>query len=314
MTWVRSGSGHTAKTPDELMLALSRIGTLDRSRRFVWRGAADHRWRLTPSLVRDMAAVDGGRLPNELAMRKRELTAVREARAWGLGRELGDLATDLHILALLQHHGVHTRLLDVTPNPMTALWFACEPSSTDVAGVLFAFDVTAAPVYSTITDRPTYGSIGDPHGWTLRAALARSAADDAPFLVSPALPDARMQAQEGLFLASAVPSGLGLPGVDGLALASTTPVGRQPLRRLFTEPTRTRGRPLRVSFCAILITRATKTAMRDHLEGTYNRIERVLFPDVAGFREAWNAGRVDTSEPDGVVVAADDTNALPKEA
>jgi hypothetical protein len=156
MNWARSGSGYTANSPDDLMLALSRIGTLNRSRRFVWRGAADHRWRLAPSLVRELTAQAGGSLPSELQVRHRELISIREARGWGLGRALGDLATDLHMLALLQHHGVRTRLLDVTPNPMTALWFACQPApGSDVAGVLFAFDVTSAPTYSTITDHPT---------------------------------------------------------------------------------------------------------------------------------------------------------------
>src|ERR1700712_201611 len=129
MNWVGSGSGYTARSPDDLMLALSRIGTLNRSRRFVWRGAADHRWRLAPSLIRELATQAGGVLPSEIDVRRRELVSIREARTWGLGRELGDLATDLHMLALLQHHGVHTRLLDVTPNPMTALWFACQPAT-----------------------------------------------------------------------------------------------------------------------------------------------------------------------------------------
>jgi len=40
MNWVESGSGFKANSPDELKLALSRIGTLNRSGRFVWRGAA----------------------------------------------------------------------------------------------------------------------------------------------------------------------------------------------------------------------------------------------------------------------------------
>lgn len=315
MTWVRSGSGFRANSPDELMLAISRIGTLNRSRKFVWRGAADHRWSLAPSLVRDLAGQsNAGTLPNELGLRKRELAALREARKWGLGRELGDLATDLHLLALLQHHGVHTRLLDVTPNPMTAMWFACQPSPAgDVAGVLFAFDVTNVPVHSTITDHPTWGSVEDPHGWTLRAALATSAADTAPFLVLPALPDIRMQVQEGLFLASAVPVHPGLPGVDALALTASKPVGQGSLAKLFTESSRSRGRPPQVAFCAIVIARTTKVKMRDHLAGTYNRTERILFPDIAGFREAWNGERVDTREPDGVIAAADDKEAVPGE-
>lgn len=127
MNWVGSGSGYTARSPDDLMLALSRIGTLNRFRRFVWRGAADRRWRLAPSLIRELATKAGGAVPSELDVRRRELVSIREARTWGLGRELGDLATDLHMLALLQHHGVHTRLLDVTPNPMTALGLPVSP-------------------------------------------------------------------------------------------------------------------------------------------------------------------------------------------
>jgi len=291
------------------MLALARIGTLNRTKRFVWRGAADHQWRLAPSLVRDFVT-ETGALPRELDIRRRELASVDEARAWGLAREIGDLATDLHMLALLQHHGVHTRLLDVTPNPMTALWFACQNAPPgQQAGVLFAFDVTDAPTYSTINDHPTNGSIADPHGWTLRAALSKSAASARPFLVSPALPDSRMRAQEGLFIASAVPYKPGLPGVDGLTLASSTTVGVERLHTLFTEPSRTQGRPLSVPFCAIIIPRPVKEKMRDHLAATYNRTERSLFPDIAGFREAWNSKRIDVTEREDVIEAQLDVDA-----
>jgi hypothetical protein len=311
MNWVQSGSGFRANSPDELMLALSRIGTLNRSRRFLWRGAANHTWRLAPSLVRELTTQLGdGTMPTELDIRRRELASVREARAWGLGRELGDLATDMHMLALLQHHGIHTRLLDVTPNPMTALWFACQSfPDRNSSGVLFAFDVTDAPEYSTITDHPTWGSVADPHGWTLRSALAKSAADSAPFLVSPSLPDPRMRAQEGIFIGSAVPSDYGLPGIDGLALAAAKPVGKDALTKLFTQSSRTPGRPPLVPFCAIVVARSVKAKMRDHLSGTYNRTERTLFPDIAGFREAWNGKRVDRSAPADVVAAADDKDA-----
>jgi hypothetical protein len=307
--WVKSGSGFIAKTPDALMLALSRIGTLDRTRRFVWRGAADHRWALVPSVVRDLRN-SVSTVPAEVEVRRHELASIRQARLWGLSRELGDLATDLHVLALLQHHGVHTRLLDVTPNPMTALWFACQPAPglNDASGVLFAVEVTDLVNYPTINDRPTWGSSADPHGWTLRTALAKSADNKIPFLVQPSLPDARMSAQEGLFIASAVPLQAGMPFVDGLSLRSRSPVGEEELRQLFTTD-RGRGRPRSVPFCAIIIDRQAKAKMRDHLSGTFNRTENTLFPDVAGFVGAWNSGRLDATPPVDVKSAYDDTDA-----
>jgi hypothetical protein len=55
-----------------------------------------------------------------------------------------------------------------------------------------------------------------------------------------------------------------------------------------------------------------KVKMRDHLAATYNRTERTLFPDIAGFREAWNSERVDMSGPNDVVAAHDDDDARPK--
>ncbi len=56
------------------------------------------------------------------------------------------------MLASLQHHGVPTRLIDVTTDPMTALWFACQRASADrdATGVLFAFNVTRFKTLDTI--------------------------------------------------------------------------------------------------------------------------------------------------------------------
>lgn len=98
-TWVKSGSGFVARTPGALMLALSRIGTLDRTRRFVWRGAADHRWPLAPSIIGDLRK-SAPNVPPELEVGRHELASIRQPRLWGLGRELGDPATDLRTSSL----------------------------------------------------------------------------------------------------------------------------------------------------------------------------------------------------------------------
>ena len=57
-------------------------------------------------------------------------------------------ATDWDWLAIAQHHGMATRLLDWTTNPLAALWFAVrnpplKSDSKDIPGILWAFQLKA---------------------------------------------------------------------------------------------------------------------------------------------------------------------------
>lgn len=291
--------GVEVATPRELFRLISNLALLDKSRTYAWRGQNDATWRLTSSLFRHVEVTVGTPV-TEAALAAKEAEILKEARSWGLGRDLGASATDLHMLATLQHHGVPTRLIDVTSNPMTALWFAIEEHKPDDGGkvrespgVLFAIDVTGSDWYETFQHNGgrTYGHLEDPLAANYSHALGTSKRRGF-FRAFPALPDERMKAQEGFFLGSVLPERSQIPGVVGFNPVNPTAPGLQRLAKT-TEPERGRGRPPAVPFCAIVISDRLKKELRDPLKHTYNRRRRVLFPDIDGFREGYTRGQLD---------------------
>jgi hypothetical protein len=298
-SWLAHGWGIEVQTPNQLLGLISHIALLAKDRTYAWRGQNDADYKFSSSLYRRLAK-DGDQV-TEAAVREKELEILEEARRWGLGRDLGSSATDLHLLAVLQHHGVPTRLIDVTSNPMTALWFATEEHCPDKdgnvqqsAGVLFAVDVTGTRWFETFQHDGggrTYAHLADPLAATYTLALGESEEHKEMFRAFPALPDERMKAQEGFFLGSSVPRRHDAPGVLGLNPLGPAP-GKDKLQRLlnFEEGL---GRPVNLPFCAIVIPAAVKDELRDPLRRTFNRRRRVLFPDVDGFREAFARGQLD---------------------
>lgn len=296
--WLAHGWGIQVTTPHQLFRIISHIALLEQSRTYAWRGQNDASWDLSPSLYRRLAT--DGVTATEKKIREAELEILEEARRWGLGRDLGPSATDMHMLAVLQHHGVPTRMIDVTSNPMTALWFAVEEHRPDEdgnvrrsPGVLFAIDVSRTPWYETFQhgEGQTFEHLSHPLAATYKQALEKSKQEKEMFRAFPALPDERMKAQEGFFLGSSVPVHHRAPGVRGINPIGSAPGAEKLEKLLATE--RGQGRPASVPFCAIVIPAAVKEKIRDPLKRTYNRRRRVLFPDVDGFREGFVRGQLD---------------------
>jgi methyl-accepting chemotaxis protein len=98
---------------------------------WAFRGQQDARWLLLSSLSRYLNAY----VPDKASWRSREERAIRIFRRKA-HNYLGDpsvLDNALRCLALMQHHGAPTRLLDFTKSPFVAAFFGLERATGDAA-------------------------------------------------------------------------------------------------------------------------------------------------------------------------------------
>lgn len=139
---------------------------------WVFRGHSDHRFELVPSVARSKfthASVEEF---------EESIFTIFKREAKGYTSEVPH--SEWEWLALAQHHGLPTRLLDWSYNPLTALYFAVEDES-QIDGALFSLRAPYCASKETLTSSPF--KIARPEKYF-------------PTIVSP-----RIKAQEGLFVA-----------------------------------------------------------------------------------------------------------------
>ena len=102
-----------------------------------FRGESQCRWELRPSVMRDgLAEYEGEMLTEFMTRRPEAFNGVNYALAqWGLA----------------QHYGLKTRFLDITRNPLVALFHACEKDS-GAAGRIHVFGVPRPIIKSFNSD------------------------------------------------------------------------------------------------------------------------------------------------------------------
>ncbi len=130
--WSPSGSGSDVSRGRAVLEAIVRFTTSAEQKRTAWRGHCSIGYRLCPSAARRPLKRSLNQPQVTRAVDRQLRRAGNAARFWRSGGDF-DRLSPLLKLAHLQHHGVRSPLIDITPDPMIALWMACQtPSDSEV--------------------------------------------------------------------------------------------------------------------------------------------------------------------------------------
>lgn len=134
-----------AKNFDELLGYIHQLSeAAEKSgRQLAWRGQEDYRWGFTSKLYRDFLESNPHRATED-SFAGLEQDILKELRRWGLhSQRLGGRLSILAQLAMLQHLGSPTRMLDITFNALVAAFFAAEKEEFEkVDGRICIVDIT----------------------------------------------------------------------------------------------------------------------------------------------------------------------------
>ena len=115
--------------PEEIRISsvsefVEKIAQLDKKEdtEIFYRGHANRDWELLPSIFRTPNGVEKEHLLFH------DMVAHEP-------QSFSECKSTLDYLVQMQHYGLPTRLLDMTTNPLVALYFACQPADDDVAAV-----------------------------------------------------------------------------------------------------------------------------------------------------------------------------------
>lgn len=160
-----------------------------------YRGQSCACWELKPSVLREPPFLDENSLLKKATLR--------------LWNEISSLNTYLEKMIFFQHYGLSTRLLDVTFNPLVALYMACcEEDKQSCDGVVYCghdterqntkiAELTAKYVFENELQRMDFGV----HHLAKNEGVSVNAFTQ-PIFILPPINNPRIEAQNGAFIMS----------------------------------------------------------------------------------------------------------------
>lgn len=270
------------------------------NRTFAWRGQSNASWGLHASLPRRLR-LTLGRTVLEDDLTRREGLILAEVHRWGLhsSHETGRLSI-LSQLAMLQHYGAPTRLLDITFNAWVGTWFAVEEKwdngqtkYDNVDARLFAVDVTERLINEQDHRRAWEDELTRPWTSDNPELVTRREWTTTVFAWKPPSLDGRIAAQNGGFLFGGIPmtekpdkKRFQLPKTSKGTEKWSIDEVRQATCIAIRPNEFSRAKGAKSSTGALYsfrIKAAAKAKIRDRLERLFGYRHSTIYPDYTGF-------------------------------
>jgi FRG domain-containing protein len=134
MAWVefRPRHGDASTKVRELIWAMFGLHSTFKDEVWLWRGEADAGHTLEPGMHTRLRNSGAAIMRSEASVRTATVRLIDRARRLDLDRTDGVSLPDLALLASMQHHGAATPLMDVTVDPLVALWMAANSAGDNV--------------------------------------------------------------------------------------------------------------------------------------------------------------------------------------
>ena len=298
--WSSLGIQRNPNTLPTLLKEMAAI-TAATNNRYVWRGLKSANYTLHTSLERRMRT--SGILVSKYSLPFFDTQLINSARNSRLWPEL----PNAEMLALLQHAGAATSLLDVTPDPFVALFFATEAASSAESGscALVALRVPGVGQdgQSRNTCRVPVPDELDPFNFNAYVSIRKAAVSFEPFgtpiLWEAPYLDNRMRAQKGMFLATTAPTTPLNYGSYDLKLESPARE-KAKIQHLMNVD---RGHYTRPNAVVFYLTPHLRKEAADQLAIRFGYRTDTIYPDPTGFALANAHGR--PLDPAGVDSLAD---------